>query len=554
MKKINQMKYIVFIVTGILFFPVFVFSRPGGGGGFSGGGGGGFSGGGGGYSGGGFSSSGGSGDGEGGLYAALIILPMIFSYAIVENFFVKRKKRVLRIITNIVLLILFLFLEYAFIGPGFLMISVVLAFVAGIVAFSAKKNKKKSSQTYVSQAGNKDRAKKVQEIDGKILSLSKNDPGFSRILFLDFVSSLYHKYHIWYGSEKLNDLIPFMPQSLIASGRIAQDIKYTEVVIGNIEIKDLFNTSGKEKIIVEIVSNYTMVVKQGTEQHRYARRERWVMERDHGVKTPEPKNFSELECPSCGAPVNFTDAGQCKHCNNFIHNGKMQWALERKHTIRNYSFRTPNLVQYSQEIGTNFPTVMQPNINSNIEDFVKKNHYPDVSEFWNSFTEKVVKPAFMSIYDAWEKQTWIEVRHITSDRLWESNQFWIQFYKERGLINKLDDKKISKIVLARADSDKFYEALTVRIYASCYDYVVDKRGKVQGGNRRKPRAFSEYWTFLRRKGVKKEDLDISNCPNCGAPTNKMGQSGICGYCNTKVNTGNFSWVLAIIAQDEVYSG
>jgi len=33
-----------------------------------------------------------------------------------------------------------------------------------------------------------------------------------------------------------------------------------------------------------------------------------------------------------------------------------------------------------------------------------------------------------------------------------------------------------------------------------------------------------------------------NCPNCGAPL-EISSSGQCGYCNSVVTTGQYSWVL-----------
>ena len=77
-----------------------------------------------------------------------------------------------------------------------------------------------------------------------------------------------------------------------------------------------------------------------------------------------------------------------------------------------------------------------------------------------------------------------------------------------------------------------------------------------GGSKKSARVFSEYWTFIRRTGVenKEEEFNMNNCPNCGAPADKMGQAAICEYCNSKVSTGDFSWILARIVQDEEYVG
>ncbi len=181
-------------------------------------------------------------------------------------------------------------------------------------------------------------------------------------------------------------------------------------------------------------------------------------------------------------------------------------------------------------------------------------HNLDWNSWRHTFADKVVKEFFLKIYDAWSKNKLDSARNLLSDRLYESFTFWIDAYRSAGLTNKLENITIQNIQFVRIDLDRFYESITVRIFASSLDYVVDKDGSVKGGSNKRPRAFSEYWTFIRRMGVEKDEYDYSTCPNCGAPADKMGQAGVCEYCGTKISNGDFSWVLAIITQDEVYSG
>ena len=106
------------------------------------------------------------------------------------------------------------------------------------------------------------------------------------------------------------------------------------------------------------------------------------------------------------------------------------------------------------------------------------------------------------------------------------------------------------------ERDRDYESATVRVFASCRDYTIDKSGKVIGGDPKRPRAFSEYWAFIRSSKAKDPAAPRAEakCPNCGATVDQMGETGICGYCNAKVTTGDFGWVLSAIIQDEVYRG
>jgi hypothetical protein len=160
------------------------------------------------------------------------------------------------------------------------------------------------------------------------------------------------------------------------------------------------------------------------------------------------------------------------------------------------------------------------------------------------------------MYAAWSAKRWNAVRHLLTDFQWEAQQHWVKAYGERGLTNKLDDLELTDVQLARVERDRYYDAVTARLYAHCKDYTVDRAGKVIGGDAKRPRVFSEYWTFIRAANAKPGAAKATEnlCPNCGAPVDKMGSTGVCGYCGGKVTTGDFGWVLATITQDEVYEG
>jgi uncharacterized protein with PIN domain len=97
--------------------------------------------------------------------------------------------------------------------------------------------------------------------------------------------------------------------------------------------------------------------------------------------------------------------------------------------------------------------------------------------------------------------------------------------------------------------------VTVRIYARMRDWTEDRDGNVVGGSRSEDRIFSEYWTFLRSAGGAgrpRENLD--QCPSCGAPLDRVSETGVCGYCEAKITGGEHDWVLSAIEQDEAYRG
>jgi hypothetical protein len=131
--------------------------------------------------------------------------------------------------------------------------------------------------------------------------------------------------------------------------------------------------------------------------------------------------------------------------------------------------------------------------------------------------------------------------------------YWIDLYLQSRCRNVTEGARILRIDLARVTSDKHYDAITVRLFASSIDYTISDDGKLLSGSRSRPRTYSEYWTWIRgsaRKGQSRGDL---NCPNCGAPL-RIGMAGTCEYCRVKVTAGEFDWVLSRIEQDDSYGG
>lgn len=501
----NKTLKILFSILGVSIILVLIASifvdvamaRPGGGHSYSGGGGGGFSGG---------------GGGGGGDLAGLII---------------------------------WLILQL----PPQISIPLLIVIAIGYIIHKRKQSK---NATVVSAPTHQNRTTAVNNSDTLISSLKTVDPNFSKVLFLEFVSSLYNKYYALQGNGQIGTLKPFIADHIVAEVKNrAVKRQINEIVIGSIRISGVNMYSQVTAIMVDIDSNFTITI--NGKSTRYVVTERWLMNRKAGVLSQEPEKMQKLACPNCGAPVNFSDSGTCNHCGTFIEQGSMQWYLKDRKLISQRTFSTNSLLTYSQEVGTNYPTIFQEGLTSQVHRFSSM-HQTNWDSFESTFKNNTVIPYFNQIYNAWTIQRWEKVRHLVADRLWESNNYWVEAYKQAGLINKLENINISRIDVARLDFDRYYESITVRIFASSLDYVTDRSGKLRAGNNRRPRQFSEYWTFIRRTGVTKEAFDLSTCPNCGAPADKMGQAGVCEYCGTKITTGEFSWVLAIITQDEEYRG
>ena len=391
-------------------------------------------------------------------------------------------------------------------------------------------------------------------LDQQLDALKERDGRFSTILLLDFVHSLYHKFYSFQGTPERVQLTPFLSPQLMqqaARAGLGQQ-RVTQIVVGQLAVERVDDAPDHDAITVILEANYT--ADHGSRKVRHAVRERWRLRRDKGVQSTEPEKLQSVSCPRCGAPAHFTDVGVCTYCETLVEAGKMQWMVQTRAVLQNQTQGAPDLTAYAPEAGTNLPTLTHPRLNAEQQHFAA-DHQVQWDSYWQHFREHTVQPTFLNLYRAWSTREWQQARPWMSDRLYETNAFWIEQYREQGLTNKLESIAVQRVEAAKLERDHFYEALTVRIFASCYDYVEDESGKVVGGSKRSRREFSEYWTFARRRGVEKDaDADAAACPSCGAPVDKMNMSAECGYCGAKVNTGAFGWVLFLITQDEVYRG
>ena len=393
---------------------------------------------------------------------------------------------------------------------------------------------------------------KSRKIENLLIQLKIDDSNFSKTLFLDFVSSVFTKYYSWQNKEEFKNISPYFTHNEIndiKNIKIKKDI--TEIVIGSVIIANLILNKENQIIIVEFNANYTAT--QADKRTRYEVTERWQFSRKTGLLSQEPEHMRELSCPACGQSSGYTETANCESCGTFIENGKVQWFVKSHNILRIYTFKTNGLASYAPEAGTGNETIYQADL-KNITAKFAQSHHINWEEWQTKFKSKVVTEYFNNTYAAWSVNKLDSIRNLLSDNLYESFMFWIDNYKKEGLTNKLDNILIRKIDFAKIDIDKFYESITVRVHASCKDYVTSNQGNVLGGSKTKIRKFSEYWTFIRRSGVEKDVYDYGTCPNCNAANDKMGQSGTCEYCNTKISNGDFSWVLAVVTQDEVYKG
>lgn len=365
------------------------------------------------------------------------------------------------------------------------------------------------------------------------------DPSFSVVLFEDFLYSLYAEVHQARGVGQLHRLSAyFTPQ---AAGSFPQPTgPVTGVVVGAFHVKGGEVTPTHAVVTVEFETNYT----EGNRGFYVV--ETWRLSRKRGVASRPPARVKMFGCPSCGAPQEALFGGTCRHCNRTVNDGSFDWIVDSVRASR--ESRQPALTANVEERGTNRPTVRDPDANARMDALLQK----DPSQSWDQIKTRTGL-IFQQFQAAWSARDLAKMRPFMSDTLFNTQRYWVEAYLAQHLRNVTENAAISNIELAKVTNDAYFDAITLRVYASSLDYTVDDSGKVVSGSRSKPRAYTEYWTLIRgtqRKGPTRTEL---SCPNCGAPLD-VSMAGDCKYCNVKITTGDFDWVLSRIEQDESYGG
>jgi hypothetical protein len=114
--------------------------------------------------------------------------------------------------------------------------------------------------------------------------------------------------------------------------------------------------------------------------------------------------------------------------------------------------------------------------------------------------------------------------------------------------------RITRTELAKVVRDRWYDAVTLRVWGTGKDFVVhEQTGKIVRGSKTRERAYSEYWTLIRSATRKGAPVASPACSHCGAPL-QITQSGECEHCGAHLTAGEFDWVLSKVEQDDTYRG
>jgi predicted lipid-binding transport protein (Tim44 family) len=160
------------------------------------------------------------------------------------------------------------------------------------------------------------------------------------------------------------------------------------------------------------------------------------------------------------------------------------------------------------------------------------------------------REVFMTIQAAWTAKDWKPIRPFENETLFNTHKQQLDEYIRLGKTNVIEKIAIKHCSLQSFTQDGDKEVLTVVLNAVMRDYVIDDATKkVLESDPNRDWYMRYEMVFNRKAGVKtdpgKNGTSITNCPNCGAPT-EVTSSGQCAYCGSVITNGEHDWVLTDI--------
>ena len=440
-------------------------------------------------------------------------------------------------------LLIVLIIEHPSIGIPLL----ILIVLGMIVRAAVQRGMKAWSTTTATDVAQVQKTTRQSSAPRKQLEQLKSvDPEFSLVLFEDFVYMLYAAVH---RSRAIGTgpLAAYLEPNLAASLSNPALADVQGIVIGALRYVscDGPGASGVQ-VGLEIEANFVELGKNG-QQQRYYTVDRLVLTRSATAKSRPFARASKLDCPNCGAPLEAMRGAECSYCRQQVGFGRFDWMVA---ALDNQSreLRGPLLTSDVAETGTDLPTIADSGAPLRFQELQQR----DPSTTWQTLTGRMAH-VFGELQGAWSARDPLRIRPFVSDNLFQTMLYWIDLYIASRCRNVTENARILRIDLANVTSDKYYDAVTVRMFATSVDYTIGDDGKLLSGHRSRPRTYSEYWTWIRgtsRRGGTRGD---TNCPSCGAQL-RIGMAGTCEYCRVKVTAGEFDWVLSRIEQDDSYTG
>lgn len=173
---------------------------------------------------------------------------------------------------------------------------------------------------------------------------------------------------------------------------------------------------------------------------------------------------------------------------------------------------------------------------------------PDFDD--RKFIEKATT-AFVTIQTAWAEGDISPARRFISDGVYQRFTTQLLMMSKLRQRDEISDITLINPFIAHCETDGRYDIIHVSITAGMKDRFVSETDSSLNSSG-EYETFTEYWSFIRKRGASGKDLYSSNsCPQCsGTLPESLGDACKCPYCNTYVNSPEYDWVLSEITQSD----
>lgn len=172
-------------------------------------------------------------------------------------------------------------------------------------------------------------------------------------------------------------------------------------------------------------------------------------------------------------------------------------------------------------------------------------------KFVLDFNEEEFKNQAYEIYKkvqiAWMNFDYDSIRQSVTDEMYNMYKSQLTTLKVKKQTNIMKDFELIGFKIIGMEVKENLASLTTVMQVSCYDYIIDKDGKVVRGNDKRKVTYTYSMTF--NKGMSEKP---NKCPNCNAPLENV-NSSTCPYCDSTIIGDNYDWILAkkqVLSQTE----
>jgi hypothetical protein len=375
--------------------------------------------------------------------------------------------------------------------------------------------------------------------------LRANDPEFSVVLLEDFLYTLYAEVQVSRPGGRLARIAAFVAPDVAQALTDPSLQAVTGVVIGSMRLNELHVQADRVLLGADFETNLTEV-RNGAAQRAFAV-DRVLFSRAAGARSRPPARVRKLDCPNCGAPLESMHGTTCGYCRQEVGGGRLDWVVSSIRRLRTEAL--PELFSKKvEERGNELPTRVDPGMSARFEELRQRDPAFDAQALFAR-----IALIHHELGVGWSARDLARIRGYVSDNLCQYFAYFLDLYVQRRARNVTENARIVNIEFANVLGDATFDAITVRLFATGLDYTIGDDGRLLHGSRDRERAYTEYWTLIRGRYAKGRARAEPTCPNCGAPL-RVGMAGNCEYCQARVVTGEFDWVLSRIEQDEVYTG